>query len=52
LNEHWFETPDEAKALIEMWRKDYNERRPYSSLRGMTPAAYAREVSKNLEKTA
>lgn len=52
LNEHWFETPNEAKKLIEMWRRDYNECRPHSSLRGMTPTAYAREVEKNFEKTA
>lgn len=52
LNEHWFETPDEAKVLIEMWRKDYNEHRPHSSLQGMTPTAYAKEVGKNFEKTA
>lgn len=25
LNEHWFATLTEAKALIEIWRKDYNE---------------------------
>ena len=52
LNENWFDTPDEAKILIEKWRKDYNEQRPHSSLRGMAPAAYAREIMKKLEKTA
>lgn len=52
LNEHWFETPEEAKILIEMWRNDYNQNRPHSSLGGMTPEAYAREARKNFEKTA
>jgi putative transposase len=52
LNEHWFETVTEAKSLIELWRKDYNEHRPHSSLGGMTPAAFAQEAKKNFEKTA
>ena len=52
LNEHWFETLEEAKSLIEIWRKDYNQCRPHSSLKGMTPEAYAREAMKNFEKTA
>lgn len=52
LNEHWFETPHEAKNLIKMWRRDYNEYRPHSSLRGMAPIAYAMETKKTFEKTA
>jgi len=52
LNEHWFETLHEAQALIEIWRKDYNEVRPHGSLNGLTPMSFAREANKNFEKTA
>ncbi len=52
LNENWFETLHEAKALIEIWRKDYNEARPHSSLNGLSPSAFAKEANKNFEKTA
>ena len=31
----------EAQVLIEDWREDYNHRRPHSSLRMLTPAAFA-----------
>jgi putative transposase len=41
LNEHWFSTLAEARALISAWRRDYNERRPHSSLDYSTPAEFA-----------
>jgi putative transposase len=41
LNEHWFSTLAEARALINAWRLDYNERRPHSSLEYLTPAEFA-----------
>jgi len=41
LNLHWFSTLEEAQAIIEEWRVDYNEARPHSSLRYQTPAAFA-----------
>lgn len=52
LNENWFETVAEARTLIEIWRNDYNQCRPHSSLKGMTPEAFAREESKNFKETA
>ena len=52
LNENWFETIAEAETLIEIWRNDYNQCRPHSSLKGMTPEAFAWEERKNFEKTA
>jgi transposase InsO family protein len=41
LNREVFDTLKEAKVLIEDYRLEYNHRRPHSSLRYRTPAAYA-----------
>ena len=40
LNTNWFETLDEARALIASWRTDYNEERPHSALGNIPPAQY------------
>lgn len=45
LNEHWFLTRAHAKAVIEAWRREYNEERPKKALGGMTPAEYARHLA-------
>lgn len=50
LNENWFETVAEAETLIEIWRNDYNHCRPHSSLKGMTPEAFAREEKESFMK--
>ena len=42
LNEHWFLNLADAKAVIELWRIDYNTVRPHSSLDDATPQAFAR----------
>ena len=44
LNVHWFETIDDAKAIIESWRRDYNESRPHMALKDIAPQAYARNL--------
>lgn len=41
LNLHWFENLEEAKAIIEAWRRDYNESRPHMALSGRSPAECA-----------
>jgi putative transposase len=41
LNEHWFVSLADAKAVIEDWRLDYNTVRPHSSLAGRTPTQFA-----------
>lgn len=41
LNDHWFSTLAEARALIAAWRQDYNEGRPHSALDYLTPAEFA-----------
>ena len=46
LNEHWFLNLAHAQALIEAWRREYNEERPKKALGGLTPAAYARQLGR------
>ena len=41
LDPSWFTSLAEARRVIEAWRIDYNERRPHTSLRMRTPAAFA-----------
>lgn len=43
LNVHWFETMEEANAISEAWRRDYNETRPHMALNDRTPEEYARQ---------
>ncbi len=45
LNEHWFVSLAHARAVIEVWRREYNEERPKKSLGGLTPSAYARKLA-------
>jgi putative transposase len=41
LNAHWFLSIAEARAKIEVWRRDYKESPPHTSLGWMTPVEYA-----------
>lgn len=41
LNTNWFLNLKHAREIIEDWRRDYNEVRPHSSLKGFTPKEYA-----------
>ncbi len=41
LNEQWFETLQQARSAIGIWRQDYNEVRPHSSVGRMPPARFA-----------
>lgn len=43
LNVHQFLSIDDARTKIESWRHDYNEVRPHSSLRDLTPAEFVFE---------
>ncbi|MGB3195499.1 MAG: transposase, partial [Phycisphaerae bacterium] len=38
LNEHWFVSVADARAIIEQWREMYNRHRPHSALGYATPA--------------
>ena len=42
LNTNWFYGLEHAREVIAEWLEDYNERRPHSSLAGLTPAEYER----------
>ena len=48
LNEHWFTSLAHAQAVIEAWRREYNEERPKKGLGGLTPAAYARTLAASI----
>ena len=45
LNEHWFTSLSHARAVIEDWRREYNEERPKKSLGGLTPVQYAKQLA-------
>ena len=42
LNQHWFLSLDEARAVTEAWRDDYNRVRPHGALGNQTPFEFAR----------
>ncbi|GAC1409732.1 MAG: IS3 family transposase [Candidatus Velthaea sp.] len=44
LNEHELTTLNEARAIIEEWRIDYNSFRPHRSLANQTPEEFARSL--------
>jgi len=46
LNTNWFLSLKHARDVIEDWRRDYNEVRPRSSLKGSTPKEYAETTAR------
>ena len=46
LGMQWFKNRIDAKVVIEDWRKMYNGVRSHSSLNNLTPAEYARKISR------
>ena len=48
LNEQWFLNLAHAPAIIEVWRREYNEERPKKALGGLTPDAYAQQLARKL----
>jgi putative transposase len=44
LKQHWFLSLDEARAVTEAWREDYNRVRPHGALGNRTPSEFARPV--------
>lgn len=51
LNAEWFRSRDEARPLIEAWRKHYNDVRPHSSLGNMTPTEFRLHYELNKKPT-
>jgi putative transposase len=51
LNEEIFITLDNARRKLALWRYDYNNVRPHSSLKNQTPAE-ARRALEQFESTA
>ena len=49
LNEHYFKNLEEAREIIEAWRQEYNDYRPHSSLRNLTPMEFARKEAKTIQ---
>lgn len=45
LNQNWFRSLDEAKLIIDAWRHHYNYERPHSTLKYMTPVAFANRAA-------
>ena len=45
LNVSWFENLFDARRKLAVWRKEYNEERPHSSLGYLTPAEFSRQWS-------
>jgi putative transposase len=49
LDAHWFTTLAEAKQVIELWRREYNESRPHRALGEQTPSEFARQFAAQRE---
>jgi len=47
LSREWFSSVREAQVVIENWRKFYNEERPHSSLRYLTPVEFKSKTENN-----
>lgn len=48
LNEHWFTSVDHARVVIEAWRREYNDERPKKILGGLTPTAFAQQLTERM----
>ena len=45
LSTHWFHSINEARQLIDGWRREYNESRPHRALAQRTPSEFARHIA-------
>ncbi|WP_183218395.1 IS3 family transposase, partial [Brevundimonas aurantiaca] len=52
LNETLFRSLSHARAVLEAWRRDYNETRPHSQLGWLTPQAYAEALTGQIGRSA
>jgi putative transposase len=51
LDAHWFNDLNEAKRIIEDWRREYNESRPHRSLGERTPREFASQIAASRDLT-
>jgi putative transposase len=52
LNAHWFLSLDDARRKIEAWRAFYNEIRPHTALKWLTPSQFAQRAGETEEDEA
>ncbi|MBO9403447.1 IS3 family transposase [Shimia sp. R9_3] len=45
LNASWFMSMSDARTRINRWKTDYNEIRPHSSLKNLTPSEFAAQLN-------
>ena len=50
LNENWFSSPADERKKIAVWRQDYNERQPHSSLQYRTPMEFAAQSAASFDR--
>lgn len=50
LNENWFLNISNARRVIENWRVDYNSCRPHTSLKGLSPEEFVRNLKNENKK--
>ncbi len=52
MNQHWFESLEEARQILEKWRVEYNTERPHSSLANRTPTEHVRYLAEIMAEKA
>jgi transposase InsO family protein len=50
LNEGWFTSAADAQVVSDAWRREYNDQRPKESLGGLTPTAFARQLTERTKR--
>jgi putative transposase len=45
LDTNWFQSLSEARQIIEVWRREYNESRPHRALAHRTPTEFASQIA-------
>jgi len=45
LDTNWFSNLEDAKLIIEAWRREYNESRPHRALADRTPMEFASQIA-------
>ncbi len=52
LNETLFQSLPHARSVLDAWRRDFNETRPHSKLGWLTPTAYAKTLTGQIDRPA